>query len=1013
MEKYLPEWFDENEFENFLTEGPYTRQAWIKGIKRWRRTKFMLRSMLGKTPMKYISRAMRSKHAIMARTAMQNARDIQAAQDREEKLDAARNFVKQEALDLAFNNFLSEKLNSGSDRAVNFGTRPSAGERATMKNPTGDPKVQAKLKKRIQRQDEKRYSTEAVELEEAKTVKMKRTRRARNTKEKSRTPDQMRGTKTPQQKQQEKAKSGTKAKKTQKSEEDDKSPTELAKKGNVSKVIVVRGKDNKVRIVSKDSYDPNYHTQLYPQSKNKTPSRTELESYLSNKDFAATEMSNLIFPKDERAKPKRRLTDEEKNKKETRTKVDKRSQEVGPTNQFEIVPPNPEDMMRRGAPLKALEAQDSSMISGLVLDPRLAKLLGDKKFLTPQQIAKYNEIVRNNPSIVRIGDDTRQELFALASRENQNLSGKNLIAISSMNKQGCGKASQEHMAAGSSDATPKADIFVVAEDNLIELIDYLNGKNCGDTKKLSENVVGFSYKKGFDAPIASSQPSETLATLLTVQDMIRQVSNGELPPEISTIFNQLISEVRNVQQLAHSMGGSEFGGTIAVNDPSYTVNIMKKLTDKEIEARGWGNANQFRTQSEPIKQKIEGYLEELMENQLFKKALIYAQISGERKFAQDSLGRVNGIMMASSDGSPVHGMMLPGSFEEVLKNPVYSEEFDEMVSVMRVDVRAKSRPIYRTVEGQKVKTGVETTPISTRTERMPRKSLQLQNFQVDNELDQLFEYTFLPPDFTSTTMVQDMGASDAARTMKPLDAQLMGFNSYSSSQQNYDEELNPNTILGILNMSGLIENITIDPIDFEELGLKLRYRGSPIINKVSVNGVNFEIPVINNKMDEFFQNYELLNDILVEQVKNGMRVNEAREIMGYEIPKIIMEKRNYKREYKLFHGKPEQRAKRSKRVLARRKMAKKLGRRAISGKDIDHKNGNALDNSDKNLRVRSINKNRADNGHSKKRIAETWGAGLEGSAELTLKWLRETPGQLGLIDPKLLQLLLKNKGQSR
>jgi len=94
-------------------------------------------------------------------------------------------------------------------------------------------------------------------------------------------------------------------------------------------------------------------------------------------------------------------------------------------------------------------------------------------------------------------------------------------------------------------------------------------------------------------------------------------------------------------------------------------------------------------------------------------------------------------------------------------------------------------------------------------------------------------------------------------------------------------------------------------------------------------------------------------------------------------------------------------------------MAKKLGRRAISGKDIDHKNGNALDNSDKNLRVRSINKNRADNGHSKKRIAETWGAGLEGSAELTLKWLRETPGQLGLIDPKLLQLLLKNKGQSR
>jgi hypothetical protein len=70
-------------------------------------------------------------------------------------------------------------------------------------------------------------------------------------------------------------------------------------------------------------------------------------------------------------------------------------------------------------------------------------------------------------------------------------------------------------------------------------------------------------------------------------------------------------------------------------------------------------------------------------------------------------------------------------------------------------------------------------------------------------------------------------------------------------------------------------------------------------------------------------------------------------------------KRNYRKEYDNYHGKPEQRKKRSKRVTARRKLAAEGKVKKGDGKDVDHKNGNALDNSRKNLRVQSKSKNRS------------------------------------------------------
>ena len=956
----------------------------------------MLRNMLGKTPMKYISRAMRTKHSVMARTAAQNARDIQSAQDREEKMDAARNFIRQEQLDLDFQNLLSERLNSGSDRAVHFGTRPSANERATARNLTGDPKVQAKLKKREQRKDAKRYSTESFVLDEA--AKDRQTRKPDTKRDDSPKPNKkVKGQKEP--------------KKKEKPAEPSDTPTQLAAKGNVSKAIVVRGKDKKIRIISVSSFDSDVHTRIYPQNEKDKPTRAGLQKFLGEKDFAGSLMASKIFPKDDRAKPAdRKKTDTKKaTRKAARAAGEAQRdkplpQPEGEIKAWELVPPDPNSVMRKGPPPKARQAEESIMMSQLMMDPKLSEKLYKSGFTDDARMAMMNQMLQDNPSLLRLGEDTRQEMFSWAMQTNQYLRGKKLIALSTSGKRGCVALSEEYVAAGASDTTSRADIIIVAESDVDSAVNFLNGTGCDKVKgDLGQKVFGFSYKKG-KSQLASAQAAETLATLATVQDLVKEVSGGELPKEMELVLNDMVQEVKRLQQLAKAYGGSESGGTVTVASPQATITALKKMSEKQVSDLDLKmnlngplsneNAQRFLSASKDIKEKIQSHLEKLMEQKLFKSALVYAQATGNKKFAEGSMGRAQGLFMANNDGEFLDAIMLPPTFAEAIQDPNYSEKFEELVSVQSINVRAKSRSALGGA-------GREMTPVSLRTETF-----------LNDELDNLFEYTFLPADINIVTMSQTIPDQVQAEN-SPMQG-MMGFTTFATQKDQQDEFLNTDTVLSILAAAGVVESVDFEPTDFEELGLRTRSMNSPVINKVTVNGVDFEIPVINTGMDEdFIVQYDNLNSAVVGLVEQGMQYEQAYALLQEGLEEILEGKaRNYKREYKLFHSKPLQRAKRSKRVLARRKMVKRLGKKAIAGKDIDHKDGNALNNGDSNLRVRSINKNRADNGHSKK-IQEMWGAGLEGSWELTQKWLRETPGQLGLVDPRLLKILMGNKGKSR
>jgi hypothetical protein len=68
-------------------------------------------------------------------------------------------------------------------------------------------------------------------------------------------------------------------------------------------------------------------------------------------------------------------------------------------------------------------------------------------------------------------------------------------------------------------------------------------------------------------------------------------------------------------------------------------------------------------------------------------------------------------------------------------------------------------------------------------------------------------------------------------------------------------------------------------------------------------------------------------------------------------------KRNYRKEYTNYQGKPEQIKRRSARNSARA-MMKKRGVN-LAGKDVTHRNGNPLDNSWSNLGVSRMGRNRS------------------------------------------------------
>lgn len=116
-----------------------------------------------------------------------------------------------------------------------------------------------------------------------------------------------------------------------------------------------------------------------------------------------------------------------------------------------------------------------------------------------------------------------------------------------------------------------------------------------------------------------------------------------------------------------------------------------------------------------------------------------------------------------------------------------------------------------------------------------------------------------------------------------------------------------------------------------------------MMTKFVANGVkgtknNSEIP----------EELKMLIATIICDIKNDRKKSIVEKLEGYE--KKYSEKTSHHR---------------SNRNKARRAAEKKFGAAAIKGKDVDHKDGNPMNNSPSNLRLRDKSDNRSDNGHHK------------------------------------------------
>lgn len=68
-----------------------------------------------------------------------------------------------------------------------------------------------------------------------------------------------------------------------------------------------------------------------------------------------------------------------------------------------------------------------------------------------------------------------------------------------------------------------------------------------------------------------------------------------------------------------------------------------------------------------------------------------------------------------------------------------------------------------------------------------------------------------------------------------------------------------------------------------------------------------------------------------------------------------------------YNSSPEQKKRRAERNASRAEMAKRVGKAAIKGKDVDHRNHKTSDKSAKNLSLMSPSKNRALNQYDKRK----------------------------------------------
>jgi hypothetical protein len=1070
MENNLPDWFNKQEFNNYLEERKvHGFKAAIDSQKVWIRTGRLIRDLMANTPLNRVQEAKKKVAMIKKRATNLIATRFAAAAFKDADVAGMNNPIPQKEsysdnLDSEYINFLSEAARKGSQRDVNSGTKVSPSEKARQKNITGNAKKEARDKKREQRKQERKPIGEKSKDKKGALLKG--------------------GQKDP---------------------------------GKFIGVRIKAGKEKGVvEIIPKADYNPNVHEVIVGSAdkSGRKASLSELAKLTGDENFQATKSSEYLGisrgkgkkKKDEKKKKeenrrakiekeKKQQKDEEKkssdDKKkkekddspESQKKQDKKKQDEdaaaseqtseqqpAATQQGQNVlginaMPKPAPGAKLAVPafsgqstsIPALKGEQAAMISMLTRDHPVNDLLESlfgkgtktekgRRSRADKKIKRLQDILNEYPQLAQAGENQMRMMVGEIIAKNPAFAkyAKNMdeddyltefVAIHSDLMRNCIQTSKLYENQGVSDNTAKSDVFIFPTKIAKNIFNKISSGDCNFTDEEKELIDGYSYKQGKYAAVASAQEVESAAVLESVVQTIEKFLNdpktrqamenamyagGGQNMDYLVKLRQMIVILKDINQLVQK---KEYYSdrNITVRDLQDPVRgSLLRLQNPQADA-----------QQALLKTKLaelDEVANDLIKNPIIKALILHEQLSGQGKYGDDKkanpilAGRATAVLFLNDQGDPISSMNIPETID-LLQGPNSQD-----ANVERFYTWARNKEIRGSVKPRPTRSGMFFHPVMR---TAPTAKLQ-DNFNIFGDgLDQLFESEFQPADinqvFTTNNLTVDP-VDDIIKTMKTRDEEEQAqqpqeeeFVPYDGmSIEEYAKAVNYNFFLLLRGGGFEFADLRTNPFDAEDDGIRLSSVGSDRVTVVTYNGKEFKIPILNTESNNSdLLAYEAINDQCVQMVKDGHNLNEVMEIFSEITSDLLLEKkRNYKREYALYHGKPKQRAERSKRVLARRKMVKRHGKKALEGRDVDHKDGNAMNNGDKNLRIRSINSNRADNKHRKGEIKEqlnkkpNWWNKLTGSWEYTNFLINAVPGQENM--SKDLKLFLsKNKGQSR
>ena len=722
------------------------------------------------------------------------------------------------------------------------------------------------------------------------------------------------------------------------------------------KFAVVLGADKKIKIVQKKDIGKG-KVLLAPEQFDKGKAK----KYLDDSAFEITDSSKKLFPGFSRKKPTAKPKAAKKEEKKSKKKAQPKAPTVTKKNPREVVKPLPEtpkngktrtdknssypDWNHSSLHLEAAIPVVLNQLGGHDVDPELMEKIGERLQTSQTLMASAQRAVQAITS--QIGDVVAVHMGA----------AKTTITSNWKNS-------------GGTDNTPKTDILLVP---------------AAEWKKAKKDVTKVDMRKCFrasmkvgDARLLNAESGEASATADAALQIAGKAANND--PKVKKIMKKIKDAMVDFAKSAEL-------GTFTVDDIRGFIDSGKKPNDPNF-----GKYKRLVEEQDKLKDFVANqFIEAFDICPELKTALIREAATGLVKFGENSPACATHMLAMNKDGTGVCFDSIDDEFIENLlpnlkirgafkgrswENKDKKQKLRGFSTLFNIDIKKKKLHEQQEQE-QQINQTVGTIQPTENFDYPGASSIVEDDLrQIGDDFGMLLEYSELEPDILTSN---ELTLTDYMK-QKPRD-------------------YNTITIDG----KRVVMIPVVDYQQFEEIphqiGESYEFINDFLLENVDDHEViDFVLSSGLVSPETIIKNSEEVNliDILHEMWEASMLNPELFENFLQET-----KARDYKKEYREYHGKAEQRANRSSRVLARREAIKKGKVRKGDKKDIHHEDGNPKNNSPSNLTVLPRSKNRA--------MHEEHGAGEEGTDSLRKKLLQDTPFSVDPLLKKVVRDGIKRK----